>query len=63
MWGDTSPRVQIPDSPPNSAERRKHPVIENNAENVALLSRLEDLGFVSSKTLEKDGLRVHPKRN
>lgn len=45
------------------AERRKHPVIENNAENVALLSRLEDLGFISSKTPEKDGLRVHPKRN
>lgn len=45
------------------AERRKHPVIENNAENVALLSRLENIGFISSKTPEKDGLRVHPKRN
>ena len=45
------------------AERRKHPVIENNAENVALLSRLEEIGFISSKTPEKDGLRVHPKRN
>ena len=45
------------------AERRKHPVLENNAENIALLSRLEDLGFISSKTPEKDGLRVHPKRN
>lgn len=44
------------------AERRKHPVIENNAENNALLSRLEDLDFISSKTPEKDGLRVHPKR-
>lgn len=45
------------------AERRKHPVIENNAENVALLSRLENIGFISSKTPEKDGLRVHPKRS
>lgn len=45
------------------AERRKHPVIENNIGNIALLSRLEDLGFISSKTPEKDGLRVHPKRN
>ena len=45
------------------AERKKHPVIENNAENVALLSRLEDLNFISSITPEKDGLRVHPKRS
>lgn len=44
------------------AERRRHPVIENNTENVVLLSRLEDLDFISSKTQEKDGIRVHPKR-
>ena len=31
------------------AERRRHPVIENNTENVVLLSRLEDLDFISSK--------------
>jgi len=45
------------------AERRKHPVLENSAGNVALLSRLKDLGFISSTTPEKDGIRVNPKRN
>ena len=44
------------------AERRKHPVLENSAGNVALLSRLKDLGFISSTTPEKDGIRVNPKR-
>jgi hypothetical protein len=44
------------------AERRKHPVLENSAGNVALLSRLKDLGFISSTTPEKDGIKVNPKR-
>lgn len=44
------------------AERRKHPVLENSAGSVALLSRLKDLGFISSTTPEKDGIKVNPKR-
>ena len=44
------------------AERRKHPVLENSAGNVALLSRLKDLGFISSTTPEIDGIKVNPKR-
>lgn len=45
------------------AERRKRPILENSAGNVALLSILKDLGFISSTTPEKDGIRVNPKRN
>lgn len=44
------------------AERRKRPILENSAGNVALLSRLKDLGFISSTTPEKDGIKVNPKR-
>ena len=45
------------------AERRKRPILENSAGNVALLSILKDLGFISSTTPEKDGIRVNPKRS
>ena len=45
------------------AERRKRPILENSARNVNLLSRLKDLGFISSTTPEKGGIRVNPKRN
>lgn len=44
------------------AERKKHPVFENNEWNVALLSKLESIGFISSTSPDKDGVRVHPKR-
>lgn len=45
------------------AERRKRPILENSVRNVNLLSILKDLGFISSMTLEKGGIRVNPKRN
>lgn len=45
------------------AERRKRPILENSVRNVNLLSRLKDLGFISSMTPEKGGIRVNPKRN
>lgn len=44
------------------AERKKRPVIENNGWNRALLSKLVEIGFISSTTDEKDGIRVNPKR-
>ena len=44
------------------AERKKRPVIENNDWNRALLSKLEEIGFISSTTDEKDGIRVNPKK-
>ena len=44
------------------AERRKRPILENSVRNVNLLSILKDLGFISSTTPEKDGIRVNPKR-
>ena len=44
------------------AERKKHPVFENNEWNVALLSILDSIGFISSTSPDKDGVRVHPKR-
>lgn len=43
-------------------ERKKRPVIENNGWNRALLSKLVEIGFISSTTDEKDGIRVNPKR-
>ena len=45
------------------AERKKRPVIESNGWNRALLSKLVEIGFISSTTDEKDGIRVNPKRN
>lgn len=45
------------------AERRKRPILENSVRNVNLLSRLKDLGFISSMIPEKGGIRVNPKRN
>jgi len=45
------------------AERRKRPILENSVRNVNLLFRLKDLGFISSMTPEKGGIRVNPKRN
>lgn len=44
------------------AERKKRPVIENNGWNRALLSKLVEIGFISSTTDEKDGIRVNPKK-
>lgn len=44
------------------AERKKHPVLENNEWNVALSSKLESIGFISSTSPDKNGIRVHPKR-
>lgn len=44
------------------AERKKHPVFENNEWNGVLLSKLESIGFISSTSPDKDGVRVHPKR-
>lgn len=44
------------------AERKKRPVLEKNDWNRALLSKLEEIGFISSTTDEKDGIRVNPKR-
>lgn len=44
------------------AERKKRPVIENNGWNRALLSKLVEIGFISSTTDEKDVIRVNPKR-
>ena len=44
------------------AERKKRPVLENNDWNRTLLSKLEKIGFISSTTDEKDGIRVNPKR-
>lgn len=43
-------------------ERKKRPVIENNGWNRALLSKLQEIGFISSTTDEKDGIRVNPKK-
>lgn len=45
------------------AERKKRPVIENNGWNRALLSKLVEIGFISSTTDEKDVIRVNPKRS
>ena len=44
------------------AERRKRPILENSVRNVNLLSILKDLGFISSTTPEKNGIKVNPKR-
>ena len=44
------------------AERKKRPVLENNDWNRSLLLKLEEMGFISSTTDEKDGIRVNPKR-
>ncbi len=41
------------------AERKKRPVIESNGWNRALLSKLVEIGFISSTTDEKDGIRVN----
>lgn len=42
------------------AERRKHPVIDNNEDNVALLNQLKNLHFISTTSPENDGIRVYP---
>ena len=42
------------------AERRKHPVIDNNEDNVALLNQLKTLHFISTTSPENDGIRVYP---
>lgn len=44
------------------AERKERPVIENNGWNRALLSKLVEIGFISSATDEKDVIRVNPKK-
>ena len=44
------------------AEKKKRPVIDNNGWNRLLLSKLEKIGFISSTTDEKDGIRVNSKR-
>ncbi len=44
------------------AERKKRPVVENNDWNRALLSKLEEMEYISSITEEKDGIRVNSKR-
>ena len=45
------------------AERKKRPVLENNDWNRELMSKLKEMGFISSITDEKDGIRVNPKRS
>lgn len=45
------------------ADREKHPVLENNEWNVTLLTKLKEISFISSTKPDKDGIRVHPKRN
>ncbi len=42
------------------AERRKHPVIDNNEDNVALLNQLKNLHFISTTSPENDGIRIYP---
>ena len=42
------------------AERRKHPVIDNNEDNVALLNQLKCLHFISTTSPEDDGIRIYP---
>jgi len=42
------------------AERRKHPVIDNNEDNVALLNQLKNLHFISTTSPEDDGIRIYP---
>lgn len=42
------------------AERRKHPVIDNNEDNVALLDQLKSLHFISTTSPENDGIRIYP---
>lgn len=44
------------------AERKKRPVVDNNDWNRTLLSKLAEIGFISSTTDEKDGIRVNSKR-
>lgn len=45
------------------AERKKRPVVDNNDWNRTLLSKLAEIGFISSTTDEKDGIsRVNPKK-
>ena len=45
------------------ADREKHPILENNEWNVTLLTKLKEISFISSTKPDKDGIRVHPKRN
>ena len=42
------------------AERRKHPVIDNNEDNVALLNQLKNLHFISTTSPKDDGIRIYP---
>jgi hypothetical protein len=44
------------------ADRRKRPVLDNNEENISLLTQLRDLHFISSISQEDDGIRVIPPR-
>lgn len=45
------------------AERKKHPVISHNEWNINLVNTLESIEFISSKSEEKNGLRIYPKRS
>lgn len=43
-------------------EKKKRPILENNNENIILLSKLKEIGAISSISIEKEGIRVNPKR-
>lgn len=45
------------------AERKKHPVISYNEWNINLVNTLESIEYISSKSEEKNGLRIYPKRS
>ena len=44
------------------AERKKHPLIDKNEENIALLNQLQSLHFISTTSQKDDGIRVNPTR-
>ena len=44
-------------------EKKKRPILENNNENKVLLSKLKELGVISTTREERGGIRVNPKRN
>lgn len=45
------------------AERTKRPVLEKTDWNVKLVKVLRNNGFISSVKEEKDGIRIHPRKN
>lgn len=44
------------------AERKKHPILRKEDWNINLVNVLDAIDFISSKSEEKDGIRIYPKR-